>query len=323
MLFGITSAGQRIDAYELRSDQLSATILTHGATLNKVHLAGFDHNLTLGSDRLADYEGEMQFFGSVVGPIANRIRGACAAIDGVTHHFEANQNKAHMLHSASAGTQVKIWRVEAHTESMITLSHQMPAGEIGLPGDRRIAATYSLLNGAIRLTIVTTSTVSSLANVTNHSFWNLDGSDHLAGHRLCINATQYLPTDNQRLPTGEIASVAGSQFDFQTWQSLEKAPSIDNTFCLGAHQASLREAMRLKGASGIEMRVFTTEPGLHLYRGRTNAHAMRPGQEGLAVECQGWPDAPNQPHFPPIHVGPNTPLRQTTEWHFTAPCAGR
>ena len=312
ILFGTTKAGQDVHALTLSAHGLSATILTYGATLQDVRLDGTDHSLTVGSNLLEDYEIKMPFHGSIVGPVANRLSGAKAVIDGIEHRFEPNLNGQHSLHSGSAGTHRKIWQIDEVTEASLTLSVQMPYGEGGFPANRELSAKFEILAGpALRLTLMTTADDISIANVTNHSYWNLDGTGHMRDHSVQVAADQYLPVSEvDTLPTGEVADVEATPFDLRRWAELiPQTPPLDTTFCVANSRRVLTDCMWLKGVSGITMTVATTEVGVHLYDGR-------PAYDGLAIEAQGWPDAPNNPRFPSIEVTPDAPVVQITEWRF-------
>jgi aldose 1-epimerase len=137
---------------------------------------------------------------------------------------------------------------------------------------------------------------------------------------LRIAAEAVLPTDADFIPTGEILPVAGTPYDFRSAHAITpRRPALDNCFCLSRTQQPLRPVLWLTGRSGLTMEVATTEPGVQVYDGRG---ALRPGQgayEGLAIETQGWPDAPNRPGFPAIRLAPGQVLRQVTEWRFSLP----
>jgi len=318
--FGLTSDGKAVQRITLAAGELAVSLLTWGAVLHSVRLLGVPHDLTLGSDRLADYEGAMRHHGSLIGPVANRITGARAKIDGADHRFEVNQSPDITLHSGAAGTHLKVWTLTEMTETSATLGLTLPDGEGGFPGTRHISARFLLIEPAIlRLTVTVFSTKPTLINMANHSYWNLDGSDDWSGHQLQINADHYLPTTEHFTPTGEIAPVASSAMDFRKPRPITpRADLFDNNFCLSLLRRDLTEVMTLTGTSGVSMTMATTEPGLQVYDGR---NAIRPGRspyEGLAFEAQFWPDAPNHPEFPDITLPEATMWEQITEWRFRA-----
>ncbi len=303
-----------------RAGGLSASVLTLGAVLQDLRLVGVEHGLTLGSDRLADYLGDMRYHGALIGPVANRLTGARAVVAGVPCRFEANQDGGHTLHSGQAGSHLALWDVLEVGASEVLLGLLMPDGAGGFPGNRRLTARFTAFApGGLRLAIGCVTDVPTIFNATNHSYWNLDGSPGFAGHRLQIAADAYLPVNAACVPSGEIRDVAGSMFDFRKARPVSpQNPPLDNCFCLSRAQVALREVLVLQGLSGVRMAVSTTEPGVQIYDGRA---AVRPGRqpyEGIAVETQGWPDAPNQPGFPPIDLTPGRPVTQVTEWRFQA-----
>ena len=317
--FGITSSGDTVHALTLSAHGMTATFLTYGAILQDLRLDSLDHSLTLGSERIEDYEGPIKYHGAIVGPVANRLSGAKAVIDGIEHRFEPNLNGQHNLHSGSAGSHQKIWQVADVSPSQLTLTHSMPYGEGGFPANRVMTAAYEIVSGpTLRLTLTTTADEPSIANATNHSYWNLDGSDHMRDHQIRIAADHYLPTDGDTIPTGEVADVDDTAFDFQDWRRLvPDAPALDTTFCVARHRRAMTECLWLKGANGVTMTVASTEPAMHIYDGRAAPRPNAPVYEGIAIEAQGWPDAPNTPTFPSIEVTPDAPVVQVTEWRFS------
>lgn len=318
--FGITRTGQQVDAITLSAHGLSATILTYGAILQDVRLDGVDHSLTLGSQTFEDYEDTMMFHGAIVGPVANRIRGASAMIAGTVYDFEANLEGQHTLHSGTAGIHNKVWQVDNVSEKSLSLSHKLPNSEAGFPANRHITATFEIVSGpTLRLAITTTTDAPSIVNATNHSYWNLDGTDHMRDHTVQVQSEHFLATgDTDVLPTGEILLVANTPYDFrQPNKLIPEHPPLDTTFCVSNTRRNLTECCWLRGACGVTMAVATTEAGMHLYDARAANRADGPFYEGLAIEAQGWPDAPNHPHFPSINVTPDAPLTQITEWRFS------
>ena len=308
--FGTTKDGRDVQAITLQAHGLRATVLTYGAILQSLYLDGVAHSLTIGSDSLADYEGPMLYHGAVVGPVANRISGGSATVDGISHQFERNTHGKHTLHGGTKGTQTRVWDVVTRGDDHVTLSLDLMDGDSGFPSNRRIEAAFQIEPGPnLTLTITTTTDAPTLANLTNHSYWNLSGKDHMAGHTLQITADTFLPVDEESVPTGEIADVSGTPFDFRASRPLHlgEAP-FDNTYCAAPARTDLTPTLVLAG-DNVEMTVLTTEPGVHIYDDRPN-HAA------LAIECQSWPDAPDNPHFPSIEIGPDAPLVQTTQWQF-------
>ncbi len=319
--FGATRTGQPVHSVTIGGGDLTATVLTYGAILQHVGLVGVPHGLTLGSDRLADYEGELCYHGALIGPVANRIDNARTTLNGVPLAFTPNQNGQHLLHSGDVGTHRKIWTIAEAGPDHVTLTLDLPDGEGGFPGNRQIRATYQIdAPATLRLTLAASTDAPTLLNLANHSYWNLDGSDDWLGHSLIIAADHILPTDADLIPTGAIAPVAGTAFDFRQNRSLIPGqPPLDINFCLSHTKTALRDVATLTGQSGLAMRVATTEPGLQIYDAARTARPSKGYYEGIAIEPQGWPDAPNRNAFPSIEVTPDAPYSQTTEWRFSTP----
>lgn len=323
--FGVTADGRAVSRITLGHGDLTVSVLTWGAVLQGVWLAGIQRSLTLGSDRLADYEADMRYHGSLIGPVVNRLTGARATIAGTPHTFEANFNKRHCLHSGDSGTHLKVWTLAEVSERSCTLRLDLPDGEGGFPGNRRVTAQYTVDDRAtLRLEVTVTTDHATIVNFANHSYWNLDGTQNYAGHSLQVRSDRYLPTTSDFTPTGEIRATSGSEMDFLEARRITPgAPDFDTCFCLSNTREPLREVLVLTGKSGVSMRVSTTEPAVQVYDARD---ARRPGGgafEGLAIEAQNWPDAPNHAGFPSIELDRGEVYRQTTAWRFSTGDIGR
>lgn len=310
--FGTTAAGKTVDAITLQAGDLSVTVLTYGAIVQSVRVAGVAHDLTLGSTKLRDYEGEMCFYGALIGPVVNRLTNAEAPLGDAVLHFDKNFAGKHVLHSGPTGSQHQVWQVKSASQTELTLTLALPDGLGGFPGNRRIETTYEVSAPAsLRMTIRCVSDVDTIFNASNHSYWNMDGSDTLAGHQLRILAEDYLPTNADVIPTGEVRSVAGPM-DFRSFAPIAAhAPDLDNSFVLGHEQVPLRDVLWLKGTSGLMLTIATTEAAVQVYDCRHDVF------RALAIEPHGWPDAPNKPNFPSIALRAGETRRQITEWRFS------
>lgn len=310
-LFGTIKDGQDVHKITLSRGGLTVQLLTLGAIVQSVRLNGVNHDLTIGSEALTDYEATMGYTGALVGPVANRLRDARAPIAGKTHHFDANQDGQHTLHGGKDGTHAQIWTIADQGPDHATLTLDLADGAGGFPGNRHIRATFAVLDDAtLRLTLTGTSDAPTLMNIANHSYWNLDGNPTWARHRLRIAADHVLPIDTATLPTGQIAAVEGTAFDLRSGPALKPGePALDHNFCLFDSKQPLRDVLWLTGRSGVTMTMATTEVGVQIFDGR-------PSYQALAIEAQGWPDAPNIETFPTIDVGPDHPYAQTTQWRF-------
>lgn len=325
--FGTTGDGQPVAAIGLAAGGISATVLTLGATLQDVRLAGADWPLTLGFGNVAAYEGPGRWFGAVVGPVANRIGKAQAEIGGRTFRFQANEGGATCLHSGDTGTDRQVWRLTEARADRCRLTLDLPDGCGGFPGNRTLTATFALgARGCLSLDLGATTDAPTLMNLANHSYWNLDGSPSTDGQRLQVLADCFLPVDAAGLPAAP-APVAGTRLDLREAQALGPDDRFDNNFCLAGAARAPALAAILTGRRGVEMRIVTGAPGLQVYDGAGIGTSPWPGHGGLAygpragvaLEPQFWPDAPGRPGFPPILLTPGTIWRQRTEWHFARP----
>jgi aldose 1-epimerase len=321
--FGRTRDGRGVKAIRLSSPQLAVTVLTWGAALQDVRLAGIERSLTLGGDRTQAYEGPMGYFGTLVGPVANRVGGARAVIAGQECRFPANEGTT-LLHGGARGVQARHWAPVRAEATHLRLRLVLEAGDGGFPGRREITADYRIEAADLTLTLAAVTDAPTLMNLANHSYWNLDGAATIAGHRLRVAADSYLPAIGG-LPTGEVRPVQGG-FDLRSGRVLDLTEGHDHNFCLAPAPRPLTEVAVLTGTSGVTLRLATTEPGLQVYDGRNLASAPFSGHggtaytahAGLALEPQRWPDAPNNPGFPDIVLNPGETYRQQTRWSFAA-----
>lgn len=317
-IFGTASTGETVHKLTLAAGDLTVSLLTWGAALQDVRLAGVPYGLTLGSDNLADYEDSMRHHGTLIGPVVNRISTGRAEIDGMMYELERNQDGRITLHSGKAATHRRLWQVVDHGPTHATLRCDLGDGACGLPGNRSILARYEVTAPAcLSLDITAKTDTDTLFNFANHSYWNFDGGEVWDGHVLEIKADHYLPTTPDFTPTGEVAPVDGTPMDFRKPRAITRGdPPLDHNFCLSDGAEPLREVLTLTGTSGVGLRLSTDQPGVQLYDGR---HGIRPGKapyEGLAIEAQHWPDAPTHRHFPSILTGPDQPYRQSTRFEF-------
>lgn len=315
--FDTGADGRPVHAIDIAAGDLSVTVLTRGAILHAVRLGGVGRNLTVGCDRLSDHDGAMIYHGAIVAPVANRIRGARAVIDGTEHRFPPNQN-GNLLHAGDAGTHAKVWEVLEEAPDAVLLGVDLPDGEGGFPGHRRLTVRFAVIPPAtLHMEVLGATDAPTLMNVANHSYWNLDGTPTWEGHSLQIHADRYVPVDDALIPTGT-APVEGTPFDFRAArQPRPGEPPMDHNWCTADARGPLREVLVLQGASGVTLRLSTTEPGLQVYDGSQGARPGAALHEALAIEAQAWPDAPGREGFPSIALAPGETYRQVTEWAFS------
>lgn len=309
--FGTTTRGEMVEKLSLAAGDLQVDLLTWGAILQSVRLAGVAHDLTLGSDSLADYEAAMCYHGALIAPNVNRLSNARAPLSDRILQLQANFIDRHSLHSGDCGAQFKNWQVLHASDSQALLAVDLGDGEGGFTGNRHIEVLFQLEAPAtLRMTVTATTDAETIVNTANHSYWNLDGSGTIAGHSLRIAADHYLPVDENALVTGEIRAV-GEGYDFRHAQAVAPhKPDLDNCFCLSQTPQPLRDVLWLQGQSGLRLTLATTEAGVQVYDCRQDHF------KGLAIEAHAWPDAPNKPGFAPITLLPGQELCQITEWRF-------
>lgn len=327
--FGKTSDGRAVEAITLHAGDLSATILTLGATLQNVRLTGVPHALTLGAQDVAAYEGPLTYFGALVGPVANRIANAQTTLNGETLTFGANEGPT-TLHGGPDGIHTEIWTVETVSESAATFTLDLPDGKGGFPGNRRLRATFSVDAPAhLRLVVEMESDAETLVNIANHSYWNLDGHATIESATLTVPADHFTPVDDALIPTG-VAEVAGTDFDFRKGRAMGPTqPRVDHNLCLTTGDVgdgrTLRHACTLTGENGVSLRIDSTEPGLQVYDAGEQSSGEFNGLNGVpygnfcgvALEPQRWPDGPNQTGFPDCTLRAGETYRQETVWSFS------
>lgn len=313
--------GREVHRVVLRGGRLTAHVLTLGAIVQDLRLEGVAHPLVLGCARLQDYLGAGRYLGAIVGRFANRIGGAGFAIDGAAYRTDANFRDRHTLHGGTGGTDQMIWQIEALAADRVSLGLCLPDGHMGFPGALRISVQIALADDALAVTLLAQADAPTPCSLTHHGYFDLDGSGDIRDHVLRIAADRYLPVDDDLIPTGEIAQVAGTRFDFRTARPIGQT-GYDHNFCLSDRPRSLRPVAWLEGRSGVAMQVETTACGLQLYDGAHLADLQgldgrRHGPHaGLALEAQHWPDAPNRKGFPDAILLPGQVYSETTRYRF-------
>jgi len=329
--FGQTLSGEPILRIVIKGGGLTAGILTWGAIIQDLRLDGHAPPLVLGFETFPDYLEHSPYFGATPGRNSNRIGGGRFSIDGTPYQLELNENGVSHLHGGSDGIAKRNWTILSQSEDSVTLQIVDPDGRAGYPGNCTITCTYRLSEGGV-LSVVYESTTdrATIANICQHSYFNLDGLAEALDHDIMISADHYLPTDALQIPTGDIASVDGTIFDLRAMTSMRRqfegdGTGYDHNFCLSAERVAKRAVALVRSInSGVSMEVRTTEPGVQLYTGfKMNVGA--PGLEGrtygpfagFCLETQIWPDAVNHAGFPTAILRPGETLRQETDYVFS------
>ena len=343
--FGILADGAQVDLYTLRrGGGVEVGILTYGGIVQSLLVpdrTGRVANVVLGFPELSDYVAAGSLYlGAIVGRYANRISGGRFSLDERTHQLARNEGRNH-LHGGHLGFDKKVWRArtrQSDTEVGVVVRHSSPDGDEGYPGALEIEVAYSLTrDDVLRVAYRAVATRPTIVSLTNHSLFNLagEGVGDVLAHLLEIDADAYTPVDSDLIPTGELAQVRETPFDFRRPATIGSrihvgdpqlviAGGYDHNFVLNERGGLLQPAARLTDrASGRSLEVRTTEPGLQIYTGnrldgtRTGTSG-RPYERfaGVALETQRFPDSPNQSHFPSSVLRPGMTYRSATELHF-------
>ncbi|MBS0123568.1 aldose epimerase family protein [Thetidibacter halocola] len=320
--FGTAPDGSPVQCVQLRADWGNAAVMTWGASLQDFRLSAVDRSLLLGSPDFDAYPQAMRYYGAIVGPVANRIAGGRFTLNGQVCELDRNEGGATTLHGGSTGLSQRNWRITEASETSVTLEIDHPYGLGGFPGPIAVSATYALRDEAtLEITIRGQAAAPCLFNPAFHGYWNLDGTADLSRHRLTIHADRYLPVDARMIPTNPV-SLDGSDFDHR--QPRAPHPDVDHNFCIAETRGPLRPHAVLE-AGGIRMDLQSTEPGLQVYSAARMDTAPWPGHTGrpyghnagLALEPQGWPDAPNRADFPPVRLEPGANYIQQSLFRFS------
>ena len=339
--FGKTPDGAVVDIYTLTNIHgMEARIITYGAivvSLKTPDRFGRLDDVVLGFDTFDDYLTRSRFFGAVAGRYANRIGNARFTLDGKTYELAAN-NGRNALHGGRRGFDKVVWkgeRIDRGGDVGVALSYVSADGDEGYPGRLNVTVTYTLTpRDELTVDYRATTDKATPINLTNHSYFNLagEGRGDILQHLLTIDADRYTPTDETQIPTGEIAPVAGTPFDFRKptavgaridadHEQIRRGKGYDHNFVLNG--AGLRHAARVVDpASGRTMDVATTEPGLQLYTGNNldgatgkNGHVYG-RRTSMCFETQHFPDSPNHANFPSTILRPGEPFHSRTVFTF-------
>ena len=239
--FGRTQSGDTVQRVILTNGNLTAHVLNYGGILQDLRLAGYAPSLILGFDNIFAYETEGGYIGATVGRLANRIANGHLSIQGKEFQLDHNFRGRHTLHGGQAGTGKQIWDiVEFHTDSVI-FALVLPDGHMGFPGRLRIELEWQLKgDDALSAQLRARTDAPTVCNLALHSYFNLTGRSDMHGHKLQVNADQYLAVDKDLIPTGELLSVSETDFDFRLPTSLPFNQAMDYNFCLSAARHPIR-----------------------------------------------------------------------------------
>lgn len=325
--FGKTEEGSEVRLITLRNSKgMSAQIITYGAIIKELRAPDRNGNFTnvlLTTDSLQKFQ---RFGGAaaVIGRVANRIGGAQFELDGTTYKLAANNGK-NSIHGGRKGFAQSVWTVAdapmRKGESSVKLVYLSKDGEEGFPGNLTTSVIYSLTdNNELRIDYEAVTDKPTIANLTNHAYWNLSGGGSCLDDILWIPSGNYTGFDADLIPTGEILPLKGTLMDFNQPTRIgdrieQLKPGMngyDHNFILGEEKTMKMAARLVEPKSGRIMEVRTTQPAVQLYTGNHLGHTA------VCLETQHYPDAIHHRNFPSIVVRPGTPLKETTLFTFLA-----
>lgn len=332
--------GQTISKFTLVNDQgMTISFLDYGCTITEIIVPdrnGKFENIVLGFDNLEAYQSYSFYFGSIIGRVAGRIKGASFELDGNIYTLAKNESR-NCLHSGTEGLHQVKWRgeiVNKGNDVGVKFSYLSPDGEGGFPGNLCLHVTYTL-NQLNEFTILYegVSDKRTLINLTNHTYFNLSGklNTSVGEHWLKMASDQFVELDNEMLPTGRLLEVKGTPFDFRNWRKLKDGMNsnhqqnklagwgYDHPFLLNRE----KEIMLFEGESGRTLKITTTEPAVVLYTGNMlegdfliSGNVKVHKYLGLCLETQALPDAVHHSHFPSITFEQGEKYQSQTMYYF-------
>lgn len=342
--FGHMPDGSKVERISLiNAHGMQVDVLTLGAIIQR-WLLGNEANtdIVLGFDDLEGYLQDSAYIGVVAARYANRIADAQMPLGDAIFTLSANL-QGNCLHGGSEGFNRRIWQKIAQRDGdspSVTLGMMSPDGDQGFPGTLHAKVTYQLdKSGTLRITYEASSDKLTVYNPTQHSYFNLGGHDsgEVSNHTLQVKAQHYTPTDDQGIPTGDIASVAQSVFDLRQAQplaalrdqpALRATQGLDHNWCIDDYQhplAKLRTAAIYHDpATQRTLTVRTDMPGMQVYNAnflpgdlKGKQSVTYGGYQALCLETQFYPDSPNQPGFPSATLAPDQPFQSITEYEVS------
>ena len=330
--FGRLHDGRQVTAYRLGEEGgLQAEVLDLGGILARLRVRGQDGpvDVALGLPDARAYFDDPAFLGILVGRYGNRIGGARFLLDGQMHVLAANEGR-NQLHGGLLGFGRRLWTVEAHGPDALVLRLRSPAGQEGYPGNLDVVATYRILGDRLLLRFDATTDAATPFNPTHHPYFNLAGDATVpaASQVLQVPVAGVLPVAPDLIPLGHVQPAADTSFDFRAPATLAaRADPADPQLrlaggydhCLVLEPGHACAARLYSPHSGIAMRLDCDAPALQLYGGQALSR-QHPGLgDGLCLEPQDYPDAPNQPAFPQAVLRPGTAYRRDILYRFACP----
>ena len=340
--FGTMPDGTTVQQFTLKNaNGIELEAIGYGGIITSLRVpdrAGKFDDIVLGFDRLDDYLKDHPFFGAIIGRYGNRIAKGQFTLNGQTYKLATNNGPNH-LHGGNKGFDKVLWAVEpvAGTNAL-AFTRTSADGEEGYPGTLRVRVTYTLTDkNELIVDYSATTDTPTPVNLTQHSYFNLAGqaSGDILGHELMLNADRYTPVDATLIPTGELASVQGTPFDFRKptaigaringdHPQLKAGGGYDHNWVLNRKGTGVQVAARVtEPKTGRTLEVATTEPGIQFYSGNFldgkltgKGGAVYAHRTGFCLETQHYPDSPNQPNFPSTILKPGEEYKTRTVFTF-------
>ena len=336
--FGTAPDGKPVEIYTLKSEAVEARIMTYGAIVVSVKTAdkeGKIADVVLGYDDLAGYIGDGKtYFGAIVGRYGNRIAKGKFSLDGKEYTLPLN-NGANSLHGGTVGFDKHVWTAK-EVPMGVEMTLVSKDGDQGYPGTLAAHVTYTLRGNTLKIAYAATTDKDTVVNLTNHSYFNLSGgSDLILGEEIMVNAAKYTPVDSGLIPTGELAPVAGTPFDFEKMtvigsridqpnEQLKLGGGYDHNWVLNGVNNEEKLAAKVHDPkSGRVLTVMTTQPGVQFYTGNSingplhgKGGATYVKNSGLCLETQHFPDSPNHPKFPTTELKAGKTMQSVTTFTF-------
>jgi len=343
-IYGKLPDGREVFQYTLKNAAgVEVKIINYGAIVTSIKVPDRDGKLAdivLGYDSLSGYLGDNAFLGAIVGRYGNRIGKGKFKIDGEEYQVTVNDGENH-LHGGKVGFNKVLWDakvVSSTAEPALALTYVSPDGEEGYPGTVTLTVTYTLTNkNELRIDYEGKTDKPTLLNPTHHSYFNLTGNptETILNHELTIDADKFTPVDAGLIPTGELADVADTPFDFRKPQKiglindqneqLQFGHGYDHNWVLNNYDRTVHKEVELyEPLSGRLMEVSTDQPGMQFYSGnflngtiRGKNGVLYQHRTGLCLEAQCFPDSPNKSNFPSVILRPSQVYRQRTIYKFS------
>ena len=322
---GNSPSGDKVKKIYIKKGILEATILTYGATLQKLRIRNFDQSLILGYQNYKDYFFDKNYLGCTVGRFSNRIKDAQFKLGNKTFHLNKNDLNKHTLHGGNLGSGAQNWEIFDYGKNFVCLSLFLPDGHMGFPGNLNVYQYITIQKkGILDVRFFATTDQATPCSFSNHYYFNLDASETTEEHFLKIKSKYFLGIDKDLIPTKKIKIKKKRKFNFQKFKKINNTINLDHNFCLSSKKKNIRTVAFLKSKrSGIKMKLETTEVGLQVYNGSnlsghyelTNGQSLIP-YSGIALEPQYWPDSPNR-NFPSSSILiPGSTYEQHTKFSF-------